>query len=46
MKVFSPNLAHFYTCKCIFGGGYIAWLLRHVPQEGGWDTGVGRCCSI
>jgi hypothetical protein len=26
--------------------GYAARLCRHVPWEGGWDTGVGRSSSI
>jgi len=27
-------------------GGYAAWQGGHVPQEGGWDAGVGRSSSI
>ncbi len=36
----------FYTCKCIFERGYNAQLRRCIPQEGGWDRGVGRSSSI
>jgi hypothetical protein len=36
----------FYTCKCIFGERCTMQLCRHIPKEGGWDTGVGRSRSI
>jgi hypothetical protein len=42
----SSSGLYFYTCRCIFGGGYAAWLHRHILQEGGWDTGVGKPSSI
>ncbi len=33
-------------CKRIFRGEYTALQREHIPQEGGWDTGVGRSSSM
>jgi hypothetical protein len=36
----------FLHFQMYFLGEYIVQLFRHVPGEGGWDTGVGRFSSI
>jgi hypothetical protein len=44
-----------YCAKCHYvecgyaechGARYTVRLCRHIPQKGGWDTGVGRSSSI
>lgn len=35
-----------YNCKCIFGGGYVAQMLRCIPCKTGWDTSVTTSSSI
>ncbi len=40
------NFAIFLILANVVWGGYATWLSRHVPQEGGWDTVVGRSSSI
>jgi hypothetical protein len=41
-----PNLLYLQTNLNVFLAGYGAQMHKHVTQEGGWDTGVGRFCYI
>jgi len=40
------TVIHFHLGLHSYRGGYAAWLHGCIPQEGGWDTGVGRSSSI